>query len=103
MGTTTDGTPSLAGGQIGCAAGVAKRGQAANGERQAPPTSFEASGKDLCVAGRPLSPAVRLMVSGAGYGLPQLLRMMYEIYKKQIGPLVGLRISEAPRWMMPPW
>jgi ribonuclease HI len=29
--------------------------------------------------------------------------MMYETYKKQVEPLVGLRISEEPRWIMPPW
>jgi hypothetical protein len=38
-----------------------------------------------------------------GSAFPSPLRVIYKIYEKQIEPLVGLRISEAPRWEIPPW
>lgn len=38
-----------------------------------------------------------------GPAFPSPLRTVYEIYEEQLEPETGLRISERPSWVMPPW
>lgn len=38
-----------------------------------------------------------------GSGFPSSLRATYEIYRTALEPRLNVRVSEFPRWMMPPW
>jgi ribonuclease HI len=46
---------------------------------------------------------MHIMVPAARLGVPSPLRAVYEKYETQLEPEKGLRVSERPSWVMPPW